>query len=462
MKHPCSRRAALTATILALTTSSCADSGERSNAISVPATGSSVVNLCEGLITHRQPLAIDQLAKPEPLKSFIDPAFGTKVTRISDTQLGEVVKPQYNTIQAWNSDETRILLYHTGDDSRDRGHHIYDGFTYQHIEKLDIVAVDLEQVYWHHSDPDTIIYTSANYKYYGELVRYNITSKSKERIADFRSVCGEDALPTSGNGVMMPPLNDDLFGFRCNTGSETTAGFSYKISTGEIQTLALGDGTDYDPWTAPMPTASGKYFFVTDKVLEKDLSTVRFSLDLSEFHSHSSLGKRTNGNDALFATAFDPSPRGCDGGPDRGVGSLVVHDFEDKTCNVIIGESYGYGYPGSGTHVSAVGYNAPSWALMSTIGYGQFEYLSNNEPAPVLFSEVYLVDTDNPNHTACRVAHHRSYGKDAENAEYSAYFGEPHATLSPSGTRLLYGSDWYNSGSVDTYVVELPAFKAPL
>jgi hypothetical protein len=39
------------------------------------------------------------------------------------------------------------------------------------------------------------------------------------------------------------------------------------------------------------------------------------------------------------------------------------------------------------------------------------------------------------------------------------YWGEPQVTISPSGTRLIFASDWENSDTVDTYVVELPAFK---
>jgi len=61
----------------------------------------------------------------------------------------------------------------------------------------------------------------------------------------------------------------------------------------------------------------------------------------------------------------------------------------------------------------------------------------------------------------CRLAHHRSTGKLAQSGEYNGYLGEPHVTISPSGTRLLFGSDWYDSGSVDSYVIELPLYQGP-
>ncbi len=414
------------------------------------------LDLCEGLVTNKNAVSVPRINKPAFASAFKDPAFGARVIRISDTKNGEVVKPQYSTIQSWNADESRLLLYHTGGLDSDNGHHLYDGETYQHQGKLDIDAKDIEEVYWHTTNPEILFYISAYFKYSGQFIRYNITTGKKEVLAQFDSFCGQDEYPVSGNDVQMPALGDDLFGFRCTDGNGLWTGFSFQVSTGGIRSIILGDGSNYEPWYAPSPTASGKYYRLNGDILESDLKTVRYSMDMVEFHSHSSLGRLANGNDALFATAYDWAPEFCDGEAAKRVGSLVVIDIEEKTCNVVVGNFNGYGYPGSGTHVSAVAYKKPGWVLMSTIGYGQFEFHSNSMPAPILFSEIYLVNTDTKNQKVCRVAHHRSYGKQAENTQYNSYMGEPHATISPSGTRIVFGSDWYNSGSVDTYVVELP------
>jgi len=67
--------------------------------------------------------------------------------------------------------------------------------------------------------------------------------------------------------------------------------------------------------------------------------------------------------------------------------------------------------------------------------------------------------TDPDNEVVCRLAQHRSFAKHAKKGGYPGYFGEPHATISPSGTRILFGSDWYDSGAVDAYVIELPSFS---
>lgn len=67
---------------------------------------------------------------------------------------------------------------------------------------------------------------------------------------------------------------------------------------------------------------------------------------------------------------------------------------------------------------------------------------------------VHVKDRDNVD--VYRIGHHR-----ADENEFD-YWGEPHAVISPSGTRVLFGSDWSGAEdgqSVDSYVVELPAYQ---
>jgi len=137
----------------------------------------------------------------------------------------------------------------------------------------------------------------------------------------------------------------------------------------------------------------------------------------------------------------------------------MEHDLTTGECRPVINEKDGYPYTTRGTHISARAIHKPGWVAMSSIGYDRFELFSNKRKAPLLFSEVYLVDTNPKSERVCRIAQHRSYSKSAQNGDYHPYFGEPHATISPSGTRIVFGSDWYDSGSVDAYVVELPAYR---
>jgi hypothetical protein len=76
----------------------------------------------------------------------------------------------------------------------------------------------------------------------------------------------------------------------------------------------------------------------------------------------------------------------------------------------------------------------------------------------VLDNEIVLADTNTGR--VCRAAHHRSRGRNNTRLAHP-YWAEPHAVPSPSGTRVAFASDWGDGRTVDTYVLELPAY-APL
>ncbi len=419
-----------------------------------------VAGLCDGLIDHKKEVSVPLVAKPPFRKYYREPAFGTKVMRITDSREHGVFKPVYSTVQAWNIDESFMVLYRSI--KGDQGHYLLDGRTYEIKKKLNLYPSDLEDIFWSHSDPNILYYSSKSARQQGKLFKYNVATDGKSLVKDFKSVC-RGSMAVVGQDVQMQSLNDDLFGFRClNTRSSEKryTAFTYRISTGEVSQLKMGPGTDWNNWSAPMAGPSGERVYLQGRVLTPDLQKVVHKLDMGKIGEHSNIGRTYNGQDAVFSVTFNKSPRGCNGDKDKGIGHLVEFNMETGKCRTIVGESHGYPYSTSATHVSAQAYNNPGWVAMSSVGYPkQMKFLENEKPADVFFSEIYLINTDPDNKVVCRVAHHRSKGKLADNGDYPAYFGEPHVTISPSGTRLLFGSDWYDSGAVDTYVVELPAYK---
>jgi len=416
--------------------------------------------MCEGAITHTDRVKIPPVAKPPFGRYYKDPAFGSRVIRITDGEFGEVNKPAYSTMQAWNADESLMLLYRGG--NKNGFHVLHDGHTYEPIKKLDIVPSDLEEVYWSHTDPDAFYYVSKYSRDLGHFKKYSVRAGKAKKIADFGKYCGFKGVPTGGNDVHMQSMDDDTFGFRCRNDDGTFVMFNYKLSTGATSVQSIGDGTNWQPWTAPATAPSGKRYFYQGKVLSADLKTVEHTLDMYKSSEHSNIGLTHNGQDALYQVAFNDSPKGCNGDLWKGVGHLVEHNLETGACRPIISEAHGYPYTTSSTHASARAHLRPGWVAMSSIGHlEQLEFFTNKRPAPALLSEVYLANTDPGDPVTCRLAHHRSYGKMAKQGGYPPYFGEPHATISPSGTRIVFGSDWYDSGSVDSYVIELPGYRKP-
>ncbi len=412
-------------------------------------------NLCEGLFTGTDRVTVDPVAKPPFMRYYKDPAFGTKVIRITQTREGEVMKPAYSSMQAWNADESLLLLYRGGNDS---GHELYDGKTYEPFRKLDIVPSDLEEVWWSHNDPDVFFYVSKKSPNIGLFMQYSVKAGESTKIRSFSDICGERVVPSGGNDVQMQSMDDDLFGFRCRLSEDEYVMFTYQVSTDEVVHMPLSEDAGWDPWTAPIPGPSGKRLWQQGKVIERDLDTLILKNDMRKHSEHANIGLTHSGQDAVFQVVFEPSPNGCNDDLWQGVGHLVVHNMETGDCRGIINEAKGYPYTTSGTHVSARAHKKPGWVAMSSVGYGSFDFFTKKRKATTLFSEIYLANTDPDNEVVCRLAHHRSFGKSAERGGYQAYFGEPHATISPTGTRIIFGSDWYDSGSVDSYIIELPAY----
>lgn len=418
-------------------------------------------NMCAGAVDHANRVHIPPVAKPPFMKYYKDPAFGSRVIRITNGRFGDVYKPAYSSMQAWNADESLLLLYRGGNGN---AHHLLlDGHTYEPVRKLNIIPSDLEEVYWSHTDPDTFYYVSKYSADYGRFKRYSVKRNKASVVADFSKICGARGLPTGGGDVHMQSMDDDVFGFRCRKdGDGDYIMFSYRISTNEIVTQPIGKGTKWEEWTAPMPGPSGDRFWFQGVSLGQDLKTVERKLDLYKAAEHSNVGLTHNGQDALYQTAFNDSPSGCGGDLWKGVGHLIEHNLETGECRPIISENDGYPYTTSSTHVSARAHLRPGWVAMSSIGsVDQFEFFSNGRKAPALLSEIYLADTHPETGKVCRLAHHRSFGKGATKGGYPPYFGEPHATISPSGTRIIFGSDWYDSGNVDSYIIELPGYQRP-
>lgn len=415
-------------------------------------------NLCEGLVTHSDRVELKRVAKPPFMKYYRDPAFGSRVIRITNGERGQVHKPAYSTVQAWSADESWLLLYQSGGEGQPKGHQLYDGFNYTFLKDLDIAPGDIEELFWSHTDDNVLYYVNHEKGKRGQFTSLNVLTNRETVIRDFTPMCKGSKL-TSGGDVQMPSYDDDLFGFRCEPDNRPIM-FTYRVSTDTVSVQKTGSGTPWETGLAPNISPSGNSVFSQGKVLDDTLGRQLFELDLADFGEHSSMGRSATGEDVYYQTVFKPSPRECGGDLWQGVGHLTEHNLETGACRPVVTQSDGWPPTTSGTHISALAHKRPGWVAMSSIGYGNFRYFADDiRRPPALMSEIYLVNASETEPTLCRLAQHRSYGKDAENTLYKPYLGEPHATISPSGTRILFGSDWYNSGSVDSYIVELPQFE---
>jgi hypothetical protein len=392
------------------------------------------LDLCAGMVADLQPHPMTALAKPALGATAVDAQFGTTVRRISavsGTGASAAIVPMYSTISAWNADESRLILYAVGG-----GHQLYDGKSYAFIRALDINPADLEQVYWDTSDPDVLYYTDGQ-----AFIRYHVGAGNKEMLHDFGSLCG-GATPTNGDDPMFTSWDSHRLGLTCGSNM-----FIYDWSTdtvlGPVATPASGT-----PPAQVAPSGTLAYLEAgTGQVLDTSLTVVR-SLGLQAPDNHAALGRLANGHDTWNGTVYD------DGNDDAtsNVGVLVTWDLVTGGGGAVIGPKTGYPYPPD-AHVSAMAYRQPGWIFVSTYFVGGFDGTGTAPTPGLLDLENLIADTNTGK--VCRVGRHRSWGK--ANAVLG-YWAEAHTVPSPTGTRAVFASDWGGGTSVDSYVLELPAY----
>ena len=389
----------------------------------------SAQDLSQGYIANDlSPQPMQAVSKPAYLGAFIDPSFSnTTIIRISDAGLGNFTVPMYSTIQAWNADETYIILY-----SSSGNHQLLNGQNYTFIRNLtDISPDDIETIFWHFTDPDILFYHESSTN---DFIRYNVVTQTKTIVVNFTTITGCNSGISLGDDVQMMSWDSDVVSFRC----DNLSAYYYRISTNTLTQFNITNIAN----TAPMPFPSGNLFFHTGSVYDANGNFVmEFNIDAVE---HSCLGKLSNGDDAYFAIAFEEGPNGgCQG-------TLVAHNATNGNCHVVTSYT-DYGYPQSGTHISALAHknNEGGWVAVSMMGFD----LNGQD---LLDQEMFIAKVNETDGDVYRVAHHRS-----DEDEFK-YFGEPHVTISPSGTRLLFGSDWSGTDdgiSVESYVAELESYN---
>jgi len=384
-------------------------------------------DLSYGLIANDlQAHPMQSLSKPAIYETVEDPSFGTQIRRITNASEGEIIKTMYSTVQAWNADESLIILY-----NQTQGVHILlDGNDYRFIRNIDnINPSDIEDIFWHYSDPDILLYVEKSTE---QLIEYNVRTDSKTTLADLSTISNCNAGISLGNDIQMPSWDNSKIGFRC--GNSNT--YIYDITT---ETLVEVNVPDVN-YTAAMPFPSGNLYFHNGAIYDSNGEYSR-SLNVAGVE-HSCLGKDANGMDTYFAISFAEGPQGsC-------LGDVIAHTANNANCTELIGTSIGYAYPQSGVHISSLAHKNTQggWIAASMMGY-------DLDGQDLLDQELVIIKANLSDPKVYRIGHHRS------SRSNFGYWGEPHPCISPSGTRVLFSSDWSGDEdglSVDVYVVELP------
>ncbi len=348
-----------------------------------------------------------------------DPVESTEPTGGQTQQLTSATSGEYLVPlpfgSAWNADETHLLLYRTGSSSP--AYLVIDVATGEQIGEAVVDPPDIEQVYWHPTNPDLLVFAAGN-----ELRSWSVNERRESTLHRF---VGCDRVDSGSTPV--PPSSGGLMGLLCYADGDTFM-LAFELDTGrEIRVIT--DGRE-----APRPAPSGTRFAVGASdgsvgILDADLDPTGVSIDL-EGDQFVVVGDGAGG-EYLAAAQYQGDE----------IGSLVLHPIDGTPARVIVGPSSGDEYPPSGTWLSA-STNSSSVAL--TIR-GVDDDRTN---ASALAGKVLVFDSGDRSGQPRFVADH---GGAARHEYWSTNF----VSLSPSGRWLIWSSDG-RSDRVETFIVELP------
>jgi len=386
-------------------------------------------------IDHELRLPVDYftLVPPAVGHSYLDPAFGTAIRRISDARnqpnsggTGNVafIVHEYSTMSPFNQDDSRLLLVHQSYFA------LYDGDgRYQKDLPFDISASSEPR--WSRRDPNLLYYVSAN-----RLMSYDVAAGLRTVVRTFPEYAkvdgrGESDICFDGDHLVLVGDTREIFVYELST---DTKGPGLDATGHPFDSVYIAPGDQIIvSW---YQTGSGRYAGM--ELYDRDMGFLR---QLATVNGHKDVGRDTDGQAVLFwMNAADPqAPADCQ----NGIVKIRLADAQ-RTCVL----SLGWGMAG---HVSAP--DDGGWFFVSTYAPG--------DPLPVASqwrpytAEVLQVRADGSE--VRRLAHHRS-------RPLNDYWYTPRAAVSRDGRRLVYSSNYglptilgYDRNYSDVYLVDVAA-----
>jgi len=392
-------------------------------------------------VTSQEVIQPPSLQEPAARIKFVDPAFGTRLVRVTDRNAdispgdtSQGLKNEYSRVQAFNADGSNFLIRGTA-----ASWYLYNATTLLPERRLPFDgAVDPR---WDASRPDVLYYIDGP-----RLVRYNITVQEQTTAHDFRSQFSPHAPAFVWTRYEGSPSQDGRYwGLMAQGGAGKVFAFvlydlvADRIVARKDITPTMGvDSVTISPlgdyflaYFEPLPDgktgsdATPGGVMVYDRELKNGRCLVRAI-------GHSDLALDAQGREVLVYQDNDNDTIAlCDLATGR-ITDLAPIDFSHTAL---------------GLHFSGRALGVPGWALVST---------HDGDPVSHTWmdDQVFAIELK-PGGRVVRLAHTRSLVEDTQEHDYRA---EPQATVDRNFTRVLFTSNWGRPGTaaVDTYMIVLP------
>ena len=360
--------------------------------------------------TNANIVEIPDIPQPGYLESYIDPVFGSKVTRITGEPGNDIpnIKGKWSTIArhhyskdtAWNCNQSLLLL---------GKHHGYasmlflEGTTYTPLFGRNTSPGT--EIRWHPKKPDIMVYVKDNIIGY-----WNVRENKTEIIATFPGYSKFRIGPWEGN----LSLDGRLLVVDGEKGKDRIA-FAYNLKNKQKYPDLVLNEVEID-WISI--SASGQYIVLNGRInSKKGDQTQIYDLDgnkigdlWSEYGrpSHYDLTIDENGDDVAVGVSKSK--------PDDG--RVIKRRLQDGKVTVLTPGGYA-------SHTSTRNVKRPGWAYVT--------YQHRGPTWPPYWDEVVAVKLDG-SMTVERIAHLHTKRID--------YLTEAHAVPSPDGNRVLWASTW--------------------
>lgn len=365
-------------------------------------------------------------ARPGYLERWIDPTFGSIVTRITgdpgtripniDGTWDAVARHKYSKDAAWNSDQTLLCL------ARHHGYPsvlILDGRTYEPLFGHNRVPGN--ELRWHPERPDIMVYVADR-----ALGYWNVRTNKTEPLAEFPGYTKLHLGPYEGN----LSRRGDLVVLNGLRAGESVA-FAYELQTGRRWPDLHLNASKLD-WVSVSP--SGRFIVLNGTVDGRHADQTQiYHLDGTRAgEPWAESGRPSHYDLTIDADGEDVAVGVSKSAPDEG--RVIARRLRDGRVTVLTSGGYA-------SHTSARNVQRPGWVYVA--------YQHRNPAWPPYWDEVVAVKLDG-SQAVMRIAHLQSRCVD--------YHSEAHAVPSPDGRRVLWASNWNapTGRPVGAYVAHLP------
>ena len=367
--------------------------------------------------------------------SYIDPVFGTTITRISDAantinadsgQPLPWVEAEYSTKSPFNADNSKILVIEFSYFS------LYDGVTLQRIKPLccegPIVSASSEPL-WSRADPNVFYFhpTNPNQPNFNQLKMYNVATDVATIVHTFSeyssiSAKGESEISYDGDHIVLAGDGHQIFVYTISTDTKGPV-FDTNGHGGWDAVYISPDNNVLIAW---LTDGTGRY--QGEELYDQNMTFLR---QVANNSGHKHMTRDVDGSEVLVQTnSADPTPiLNCQNGFVK-----INLATAQQTCLLQLDWSLS-------VHVTAP--DQGGWVFAET-------YNSTAAPSPWFTYTNELLQIKLDGTEVRRLAHHRS--------DSSTYDGEPRISVSRDGSRFTFNSNMMGS----TTDVDIAAASAGL